>query len=104
MDDLQEYDAECFPDLQTSLKLDGVTLEEMLKKSNYKPFCYSKKKQGWLEWVLYAGLNYLVLLHGKQKHFAWKDVQKWSFHHAKKLGDPDFEIWLVDKKERTKRV
>ena len=34
MDDLQEYDFDCFPDLQTSLKLDGVTLEEMLKTLN----------------------------------------------------------------------
>lgn len=97
-DTLQEYDAECFPDLQTSLKLDGVTLEEMLKTSHFEPFCYSKKKQGWLEWVVYAGLTYQVLVHGRQKHFAWKDVQKWSFHPSTNLSDPDFEIWIKNDK------
>ncbi|MBW7986611.1 hypothetical protein [Lactobacillus helveticus] len=102
MDSLGEYDFNCFPDLQTSLKLDGVTLEEMLKKSNYEPFCYSKKKQGWFEWLSYAGLNYLVLLHGKQKHFAWEDVGKWVFHPGTKLSEPDFEIWLKQKSELTK--
>lgn len=98
MDDLQEYDFNCFPDLQTSLKLDGVMLEEMLKKSHFDPFCYSEKKQGWFEWLSYAGLTFLVLVHGRQKHFAWKDVCKWFFHpNVKKLGDPDFEIWLKQK-------
>lgn len=98
MNDLEEYDAECFPDLQTSLKLDGVTLEEMLKTSSYKPLYYSKEKQGWLEWVLYAGLTYLVFIHSSQKDFTWKEVCKWVFHpNVKKLGDPDFEIWMKDK-------
>lgn len=97
MDFLQEYDFNCFPDLQTSLKLDGVTLEEMLKTSHFDPFCYSKKKQGWFEWVSYAGLTYLVLVHGKQKDFTWKEVCKWAFHPSTKLSESDFEIWLKKK-------
>lgn len=98
MDDLQEYDFNCFPTLKSALELDGVTLEEMLKKSSYKPLYYSKEKQGWLEWVSYAGLTYLVLLHGESKQFAWKDVNKWVFYpNVKKVDDPDFDIWMKDK-------
>lgn len=97
MEDFEELDFECFPTLKSALELDGLTLEEMLKASSYKPLYYSKEKQGWLEWLLYAGLNYLVLLHGKQKHFAWKDVQKWSFHPSTNLSDPDFEVWIKQK-------
>lgn len=98
MDDLQEYDFDCFPDLQTSLKLDGVTLEEMLKTSHFDPFCYSKKKQGWFEWLLYAGLTYLVLVHGKQKAFTWKEVCKWVFHPSTNFSESDFEIWIRNDK------
>ncbi len=39
MDFLGEYDAEYFPTLKSALELDGVTLEEMLKTSSYKPLC-----------------------------------------------------------------
>lgn len=95
LETLQDYDAQCFPTLKSALELDEMTLEDLLKASHFDPFCYSKKKQGWFEWLLYAGLTYLVLVHGKQKHFAWKDVYKWVFHpNVKKLGDPDFEVWM----------
>lgn len=97
LENLQEHDAENFPMLKSMLKLDGLTLEEMLKTSDYEPFCYSKKKQGWFEWVSYAGLTYLVLVHGKQKDFTWKEVCKWAFHPSTKLSESDFEIWLKKK-------
>lgn len=100
-DTLQEFDAESFPLLKSMLELDGLTLEKMLKKSNYEPFCYSKKRQGWFEWLSYAGLTYLVLIHGESKQFAWKDVYKWVFHpNVKKLCDPDFEVWMNSNSNR----
>lgn len=102
LENLQDYDAACFPTLKSALDLDGLTLEEMLKASHFEPFCYSKKKQGWFEWLSYAGLTYLVLVHGSQKHFAWKDVCRWRFHAGTHLDESDFEIWLKQKSELTK--
>lgn len=101
MDDLQELDFECFPTLKSALELDGISLEDVLKLSKRMVYGYSKEKNGWYEEILYAGLLISVLVHGKLPTFAWKDVQKWSFHHAKKLGaedlaEPYFEVWVKD--------
>lgn len=99
LDQLEEYDSACFPDLQTSLKLDELTVEDLLKRFSAQQcdFC-SKTKQGWLEQFSYAGLILTALIHGESKQFAWKDVCKWVFYPSiKKIDDPDFEIWMKDK-------
>lgn len=99
MDDLQEYDFNCFPDLQTSLKLDGLTLEELLKRFSAQQCDYAfKVKQGWLEQFSYAGLILTVLVHSKQKGFVWGKITNWVFHpNVEEINEPDFEIWLKQK-------
>lgn len=101
MDDLQEYDAECFPTLKSALELDGLTLEDVLKNSVRTGYGYNSGKQGWYDEISYAGLIIPVLVHGKSSYFTWEKVQKWTFHHAKKLGaedvlEPYFEVWVKD--------
>lgn len=105
MDDLQEYDVECFPPLKSSLELDGLTLEDLLKRFSNQHCEYAfKVKQGWFEEFFYAGLAVTVLMHSKQKEFAWKDISKWVFHpNIKKLGDTDFEVWMKDNNLNTRK-
>jgi hypothetical protein len=100
-ENLQDYDAACFPTLKSALELDGISLEDVLKLSKRMVYSYSKEKNGWYEEILYAGLAIPVLVHGKSSYFAWEKVKKWTFHHAKKLGaedlaEPYFEVWVKD--------
>lgn len=97
MDNLQQqFDFEAFPLLKSSLELDELTVEDLLKRFSHKTsFYYLKAKQGWFEQFSYAGLILTVLVHGKSKRFAWEDVGKWRFYSdVKKLSDPDFEVWM----------
>lgn len=101
LENLQDYDAQCFPTLKSALELDGVSLEDVLKFSKRMVYGYSKEKHGWYEEISYAGLLISVLVHGKLPTFVWKDVQNWTFHHAKKLSaedvaEPYFEVWVKD--------
>lgn len=99
--DVQEYDAECFPTFKSALELDGMTLKELLRSSKRVVYGYSKEKHGWYEEISYSGLLLSVLVHGKSSYFTWEKVQKWTFHHAKKLSaddilEPYFEVWVKD--------
>ncbi len=99
LETLQDYDAECFPTLESALELDGLTLKSLLKTRARTVYSYNEEKQVWYEEILYAGLAIPVLVHGKSSYFAWEKVKKWTFHHAKKLGKEDlvesyFEVWV----------
>lgn len=101
MNDFEELDFECFPTLKSALELDGMTLEDLLKSSKRVVYGYSKEKHGWYEEISYSGLLLSVLVHGKSSYFTWEKVQKWTFHHAKKLSaddilEPYFEVWVKD--------
>ena len=105
MNSLEEYELSCFPRLKSSMKLDGLTFESLLNQLSSQKSVYSLKvKQGWFECFSYAGLLLNVLLHSESKQFDFKRVIGWTYHPKAKDFEPDFYIWLVDKKERTTRV
>lgn len=99
VNELEAFDFECFPTLNSALALDNFTLEDVIKTRPREVFYYDPNQDGWLEQVLYANMAITVLLHSKLPYFDWKDVKKWVFHHAKKVSQEDiinpyFEIWI----------
>uniref|UniRef100_UPI003F572F31 hypothetical protein n=1 Tax=Lactobacillus acidophilus TaxID=1579 RepID=UPI003F572F31 len=98
INDLEAFDFECFPTLKSALALDNCTLEDVIKTRPREVFYYDQNQDGWLEQVLYANMAITVLLHSKLPYFSWEDVEKWTFHHAKKISkdeiiEPYFEVW-----------
>lgn len=97
--ELETYDSECFPNLKTQLALDGWTLEDLLKNSFRAVYFYKAEEKGWYESISYAGMIIAVVVHNQLPQFAWEDVEKWTFHHAKKVSpedimEPYFEVWV----------
>lgn len=104
LNDLEAFDSECFPTLKSALALDNFTLEDVIKTRPREVFYYDHGKGIWFEQVLYANMAITVLLHSKTPEFAWKDVKRWTFQHAKKISkdeimEPYFEIWLNEKEK-----
>lgn len=98
-DTLQDFEADSFPTLEAMLRLNGMTLEDLLKNSVRAVYSDSEpRKRLWHEEIRFAGLMVDVWVHSKSAYFSWDDLEKWTFHHgASKISPyPCYEVWVKD--------